>query len=82
MDLESFLALEKRRLVEERLYVQSHKLNSSSTSSMTGENENNHQPNKEDTLSKKTKDWINIQYNNKKTEDVPAISNQYKHQVS
>ncbi|XP_037806960.1 probable E3 ubiquitin-protein ligase bre1 isoform X2 [Lucilia sericata] len=75
MDIDAFLALEKRRLAEERqrLYEQALELNSSRTSdttptttSMVKEHENQQKPNEEITiLNKKTKDWINKQHNNK-----------------
>lgn len=78
MDLESFLALEKRRLAEERqrLYEQAQQLNSltavspATTTPLTSMTQNKVctpqlEANTEDILlSKKTKDWINKQYNN------------------
>ncbi|XP_046810567.1 repetitive organellar protein [Lucilia cuprina] len=82
MDIDEFLALEKRRLAEERqrLYEQAVELNSARTSetiptstSMLKEYENQQKPNEEITiLNKKTKDWINRQNNNNKTNNEDA----------
>ncbi|KAM7342073.1 uncharacterized protein ACRADG_009618 isoform 2-T2 [Cochliomyia hominivorax] len=81
MDVESFLALEKRRLAEERLRLQeqAREINSirteiyttPSTSTTQDYNDSDiHVANGENmSLNKKTKDWINNQQNNKETEN-------------
>lgn len=91
MDLDSFLLLEKKRIAEERqrLYEQSIELNSpvnEKTSSITHDNKNG-LPHaiEDDNICKKTKDWINEQYNRKTNnhpETLSKIKQQQKHEVS
>lgn len=88
MDLDSFLLLEKKRLAEERqrLYEQSVELNSVAnvnSSSITQVNNGTPQAKEDNNINKKTKDWINEQYNNK-TEDAKTLikfNRQKKYQV-
>lgn len=88
MDLDSFLVLERNRLAEERqrLYEQSVELNSltnANSSSIAQVNNGPPQTKGDNNINKKTKDWINKQYNSK-TEDTKTFikfNRQKKNQV-